>query len=273
MGAPLHRFFWAPPKVCPPPWKNSCGRPCMDDLLVFSDSVTDHEQHLRSVLSLLQNNGLIVRPDKCVFAANAVNFLGHRIDSSGIRPPPSKVKAIEDYPVPTTVKELQAFLGMVNYYLRFTPNAAAHMSPLYAVLSKKNERSHLDQLTTVSFCLHQAHTCRSSYPYSSSTKRPTHPHHRRQQQRHWCCPRDNHRWHMHLSHCRSTAVPSIKQNATTARLTENSLQSTTPSVTLDTCYRRQDLYHPNRLPPTRDCSQKIRRRMVSQATTPSLSNR
>ena len=44
----------------------------MDDLLVFSNSVTDHEQHLRSVLSLLRNNGLIVRPDKCVFAANAV---------------------------------------------------------------------------------------------------------------------------------------------------------------------------------------------------------
>ena len=109
----------------------------MDDLLVFSNSVTDHEQHLRSVLSLLRNNGLIVRPDKCVFAASAVDFLGHRIDSSGIRPLPSKVKAIEDYPVPTTVKELQAFLGMVNYYHRFIPNAAAHMSPLYAVLSKK----------------------------------------------------------------------------------------------------------------------------------------
>ena len=109
----------------------------MDDLLVFSNSVTDHEQHLRSVLSLLRNNGLIVRPDKCVFAASAVDFLGHRIDPSGIRPLPSKVKAIEDYPVPTTVKELQAFLGMVNYYHRFIPNAAAHMSPLYAVLSKK----------------------------------------------------------------------------------------------------------------------------------------
>ena len=59
------------------------------------------------------------------------------MSSPEIRPLPSRVKVIKDYPVPTTVKELQAFLGMVNYYHRFISNAAAHMSPLYAVLSKK----------------------------------------------------------------------------------------------------------------------------------------
>ncbi len=107
----------------------------IDDVLVFSDTIAEHEQHLREALSLLRKNGLIVRSDKCVFGAPTVEFLGHQISSDGIRPLPSKVKVIQEYPVPTTVKELQAFLGMVNYYHRFIPMAASHMAPLYTVLS------------------------------------------------------------------------------------------------------------------------------------------
>lgn len=107
----------------------------IDDLLIFSENMQLHEQHLREVLSLLRKNGLIVRPDKCVFGVKTVEFLGHQLSSAGIRPLPSKVDVVQKYPTPTTVKELQSFLGMVNYYHRFLPMAADHMAPLYRVLS------------------------------------------------------------------------------------------------------------------------------------------
>ena len=72
----------------------------IDDLLVFSDTPEEHKQHLRTVLSKLQANGLIVRPDKCVFGAQEVDFLGHRITANGILPLPSKVSAIKKLPNP-----------------------------------------------------------------------------------------------------------------------------------------------------------------------------
>ena len=109
----------------------------IDDLLVFSDTPEEHKQHLRTVLSKLQANGLIVRPDKCVFGAQEVDFLGHRITANGILPLPSKVSAIKNYPIPSTIKELQSFLGLVNYYHRFIPMAADKMTDLHSTLSGK----------------------------------------------------------------------------------------------------------------------------------------
>ena len=121
----------------------------IDDMLIFSEDIHQHEQHLRQVLSLLQQNGLIVRQDKCVFAAPVVEFLGHEISGDGIRPLSSKVKAIQDYPTPTTIKELQTFLGMVNYYHRFLPMAASKMASLYNVLAKKNLKAYYGILNNI----------------------------------------------------------------------------------------------------------------------------
>ena len=86
----------------------------VDDL--FSDNNMEHELHLVEVLPLLRMNGLIACPDKCTFAAPTVNLLGHRISSDVIRPRQSKSKVIQDYPMPTTITELQTFICMVNYY-------------------------------------------------------------------------------------------------------------------------------------------------------------
>ena len=85
----------------------------IDDLLIFSDTVDDHQQTTP-----------MRGPDKCVFAAPSVQFLGHQISADGIRQLPSQIKEIQNYPVPTNVKELQAFLGKVNYYHCFIPMAA-----------------------------------------------------------------------------------------------------------------------------------------------------
>jgi len=76
-------------------------------------------------------NGLIIRPEKCFFGQETIDFLGHRVDASGIQPLPSKVRAIRDFPRPTTVRQLRRFIGMINFYHRFLPHAATTMKPLH----------------------------------------------------------------------------------------------------------------------------------------------
>ena len=95
----------------------------VDDILIFSKSCEDHVVHLRVVLQLLRDNGLIVRPDKCVFGAEAVDFLGHRVSAAGVSPLASKVAAVREFPRPESIKSLQVFLGMVNWYHRRIPHA------------------------------------------------------------------------------------------------------------------------------------------------------
>jgi Reverse transcriptase (RNA-dependent DNA polymerase) len=102
----------------------------LDDLLVASRSVEDHRRHLREVLRRLQENGLVVNCDKCVFGQRQVEFLGHTIAAGGISPLSDKVAAIWRFPRPSTVRELQAFLGLFNFYRRFVPAAAPILRPL-----------------------------------------------------------------------------------------------------------------------------------------------
>ena len=109
----------------------------VDDILVFSKDKAQHLQHLRTVLKRLQDNGLILKPDKCDFGTNSVTFLGHEISPSGVKPLQSKVDAVQKFPTPSTVKQLQEYLGMVNFYHRFLPNIANTLTPLYNALKGK----------------------------------------------------------------------------------------------------------------------------------------
>ena len=109
----------------------------VDDLLIFSPSIKQHAKDVKKVLKLLKGNGLIVHPDKCIWAQEEVEFLGHRITAEGMLPQPSKVAAIRHFPQPKTVKALQQFNGLVNYYHRFIPKLAEIMAPLYEVLKGK----------------------------------------------------------------------------------------------------------------------------------------
>ena len=109
----------------------------IDDVLIFSENANQHEKHVRRVLQLLQDNGLIVRHDKCQFGVATVNFLGHEISAAGVRPLLAKVEAARDFPTPQTVASLQQFNGMINYYHRFLPGIARTMAPLYDALTGK----------------------------------------------------------------------------------------------------------------------------------------
>jgi hypothetical protein len=106
----------------------------LDDILIASPCSQSHQKHVAEVLSILQNNGLVINAAKCLFRATAVDFLGHRVSSTGITPLADRVAAIQSFPQPSTIKELQSFLGLVTFYRRFVPTAAKLLLPLTAAL-------------------------------------------------------------------------------------------------------------------------------------------
>nr|XP_055073117.1 uncharacterized protein K02A2.6-like [Misgurnus anguillicaudatus] len=106
----------------------------LDDLLVTGRTEQEHLLRLQAVLKRLQENGLRVKKSKCEFGKKQIEYLGFVLDSKGLHPSPDKVTAIKDAPAPTCVKELRAFLGLVNYYGRFLPNQSTMAAPLYRLL-------------------------------------------------------------------------------------------------------------------------------------------
>ena len=107
----------------------------IDDILIASDDAETHMDHLRQLFQRFQEYGLVINTSKCQFGQDSIDFLGHHITPTGIVPLPDKVKVISQYPQPTTVKGLQEFVGMINFYHRFIPGAARMMSPLYTALA------------------------------------------------------------------------------------------------------------------------------------------
>jgi hypothetical protein len=96
----------------------------VDDVLVCSVDHATHQVHLPQLLDALQQNNLVIHAKKWVWGASSIDFLGHRVSSDGVGPLPSHVAAVQEFLRPVTVWELQAFLGMVNFYRRFLPAVA-----------------------------------------------------------------------------------------------------------------------------------------------------
>ena len=116
----------------------------IDDILVASGSPEQHLQDLTAVLQRLADHGLMIRPEKCSFGQSSIEFLGHHVDSNGIRPLESKTRAIREYPLPHTPQELRKFLGMINYFHRFLPNIASVLQPLHVMANIRPASSSLD---------------------------------------------------------------------------------------------------------------------------------
>jgi len=94
----------------------------MDDIAIFSTgSFTSHLETLRSVLSILATENFRINRSKCTFAATQVEYLGHTITPSGIKPQIRKISTVLNLQEPTNVKELRTFIGLVNYYRDFIP--------------------------------------------------------------------------------------------------------------------------------------------------------
>ena len=123
----------------------------LDDILIASSTMEEHLQDLEKVFTILNQNGLVVNRKKCVLGKSKVEFLGHEVDSQGIRPLKEKVEAILAVKAPTTIKELQRFHGMVNYYRRFVRAAAHHMCHLFDALAGKPKKLIWDDKMQFSF--------------------------------------------------------------------------------------------------------------------------
>ncbi|KAK3512423.1 hypothetical protein QTP70_009845 [Hemibagrus guttatus] len=109
----------------------------IDDILIYSRSLAKHRHHIAEVLKCLREFQLFLKAKKCSFHQPSVQFLGYNIDSSGIQMDEGKVTAIKDWPTPTTVKELQRFLGFANFYRRFIQNYSSISNPLTSLLRNK----------------------------------------------------------------------------------------------------------------------------------------
>jgi RNase H-like domain found in reverse transcriptase/Reverse transcriptase (RNA-dependent DNA polymerase) len=110
----------------------------LDDGRVASRNLDEHVDHLRAVSRILEDNGLAINLDKCEFAVLELDFLGHRLSAVGVTPLQDSLQVMLDFPKPHTVKDLQRFLGMVNFYRRFLTKIAQTLAPLTNLLKGKD---------------------------------------------------------------------------------------------------------------------------------------
>ncbi|KAI3823046.1 hypothetical protein L1987_04472 [Smallanthus sonchifolius] len=94
----------------------------IDDILIYSKTKAEHEQHLRLILELLKKEQLYAKFSKCEFWLKEVQFLGHIVNDKGIHVDPAKIEAVKNWSTPKTPTEIRSFLGLAGYYRRFISN-------------------------------------------------------------------------------------------------------------------------------------------------------
>ena len=116
------------------------GNQCiLDDMLISGKTDEEHLENLESVLKRLQDAGLKANKEKCVFFKDRVQFCGHEIDKEGLHKTQEKIEAVVNAPRPENVSQLRSFLGLVNYYNRFLPNASSVLQPLHQLLEQNSK--------------------------------------------------------------------------------------------------------------------------------------
>nr|CAD40483.1 OSJNBa0067G20.3 [Oryza sativa Japonica Group]CAE03320.2 OSJNBa0032I19.14 [Oryza sativa Japonica Group] len=111
----------------------------IDDILVYSQSEEDHQQHLRLVLGKLREHQLYAKLRKCEFCLSEVKFLGHVISAKGVAVDPKTVTAVTDWKQPKTVTQVRSFLGLAGYYRRFIENFSKIAQPMTQLLKKEEK--------------------------------------------------------------------------------------------------------------------------------------
>src|SRR5260221_3108183 len=111
----------------------------MDDILVYSHTLSDHWQIVWQVLTTLRKWRLFLKPEKCKFEQKEVKYLGLVISKDHVAMDPMKVHGVTEWPTPTKVKEVQSFLGFVNFYRKFIHDFSNVTCPLYALTHKTQQ--------------------------------------------------------------------------------------------------------------------------------------
>lgn len=108
----------------------------IDDILIYSKTEEEHEEHLRLVLEILRENKLYAKLSKCEFWLDRVAFLGHIISRDGISVDPSKIEAVTNWQTPKNVTEVRSFLGLAGYYRRFVKDFSKIARPMTSLMRK-----------------------------------------------------------------------------------------------------------------------------------------
>ncbi|XP_024969712.1 uncharacterized protein LOC112509072 [Cynara cardunculus var. scolymus] len=108
----------------------------IDDILIYSKSRKQHDQHLQIVLETLRTKKLYAKLSKCEFWLDQVSFLGHVISAKGVKVDPAKIETVTYWSRPTNVSEVRGFLGLVGYYRRFVEGFSKISLPLTRLLRK-----------------------------------------------------------------------------------------------------------------------------------------
>ena len=119
------------------PWKTCLVY--LDDIIVHAVNFDSHVENLRKVLTKLRQANLKLNPQKCNLFQQQVQFLGYTVAKDGISADQGKVKAVQDWPQPSNVREVKSFLGLCTYYRRFVPGFSNIAKPLH-LLSEKNTK-------------------------------------------------------------------------------------------------------------------------------------
>nr|ABA98118.1 retrotransposon protein, putative, Ty3-gypsy subclass [Oryza sativa Japonica Group] len=108
----------------------------IDDILIYSRTKEEHEEHLRLALEKLREHQLYAKFSKCEFWLSEVKFLGHVISAGGVAVDPSNVESVTNWKQPKTVSEIRSFLGLAGYYRRFIENFSKIAKPMTRLLQK-----------------------------------------------------------------------------------------------------------------------------------------
>lgn len=119
----------------------------LDDVIIYSKNLEEHERHLRLVMERLEQHGLRLNLSKCHFASTRLNYLGHVVTREGNTPQASHVAAIQAAAVPRTRKALRQFLGVVNWLRDYIPDASGIMAPLTDLLATSTPFRWTEQAT------------------------------------------------------------------------------------------------------------------------------
>jgi len=130
----------------------------MDDILIYTHSLRQHRKDVREVLKRLQQYDLYLKPEKCDFKKQTMEYLGMIITPREVRMDPGKVHAVRDWTTPKTLKEVRGFIGFANFYRRFIKDFASIARPLHD-LTKKDvpwqwhaEQQHAFDTLKAQFC-------------------------------------------------------------------------------------------------------------------------
>ncbi|KAI5151526.1 hypothetical protein ENBRE01_2196 [Enteropsectra breve] len=115
--------------------------PYLDDIIIYSETEKEHEEHLRIVFEKLKEAGISLNENKCKLFKDQISILGNLVSGGTVKPEPEKIKALRNFQRPQNINELRSFLGLLNYCRGFIPNLAEKTKPLNDMLKGTPKRS------------------------------------------------------------------------------------------------------------------------------------